>query len=145
MSWFLNCIYSQIFWEAVVLECGPLSLVSTIEELLGRSSGCFRLVTTKLTSCYWGRQHNAIQYRLQGPFHFVSWDSFSRTKTAEGEADQSPVLLGWNSWDIRDKTTGYTSLWVDWGRGYPTQGMDVCVRVYYVCVVLCVSRGLTTG
>jgi hypothetical protein len=31
----------QIFWEVVGLERGPLSLVSTIEELLGRnSSGC---------------------------------------------------------------------------------------------------------
>jgi hypothetical protein len=31
----------QIFWEVVALERGPLSLVSTIEELLGRkSSGC---------------------------------------------------------------------------------------------------------
>jgi hypothetical protein len=29
----------QIFWEVVGLERGPLSLVSTIEELLGRSSG----------------------------------------------------------------------------------------------------------
>jgi hypothetical protein len=28
----------QIFWEVVGLECGPLSLVSTIEELLGRIS-----------------------------------------------------------------------------------------------------------
>jgi hypothetical protein len=26
----------QIFWEVVGLERGPLSLVSTIEELLGR-------------------------------------------------------------------------------------------------------------
>jgi hypothetical protein len=31
----------QIFWEAVGLERGPLSFVSTIEELLGRKSwGC---------------------------------------------------------------------------------------------------------
>jgi hypothetical protein len=29
----------QIFWEVVGLERGPLSLVSTIEELLGRKSG----------------------------------------------------------------------------------------------------------
>jgi hypothetical protein len=28
----------QIFWEALGLERGPLSLVSTIEELLGRNS-----------------------------------------------------------------------------------------------------------
>jgi hypothetical protein len=28
----------QIFWEVVGLERGPLSLVSTIEELLGRNS-----------------------------------------------------------------------------------------------------------
>jgi hypothetical protein len=28
----------QIFWEIVGLERGPLSLVSTIEELLGRKS-----------------------------------------------------------------------------------------------------------
>jgi hypothetical protein len=30
----------QIFWEVVGLERGPLSLVSTIEEMLGRNSGC---------------------------------------------------------------------------------------------------------
>jgi hypothetical protein len=30
---------SQIFWEVVGLERGPLSLVSTIEELFGRNSG----------------------------------------------------------------------------------------------------------
>jgi hypothetical protein len=29
----------QIFWEVVGLERGPLSLISTIEELLGRKSG----------------------------------------------------------------------------------------------------------
>jgi hypothetical protein len=28
----------QIFWEVMGLELGPLSLVSTIEELLGRNS-----------------------------------------------------------------------------------------------------------
>jgi hypothetical protein len=28
----------QIFWEVVGLERGPLSLVSTVEELLGRNS-----------------------------------------------------------------------------------------------------------
>jgi hypothetical protein len=28
----------QIFWEVLGLERGPLSLVSTIEELLGRKS-----------------------------------------------------------------------------------------------------------
>jgi hypothetical protein len=37
---FDSCCY-QIFWEAVGLERGQLSLVSTTEELLGRkSSGC---------------------------------------------------------------------------------------------------------
>jgi hypothetical protein len=33
----------KIFWEVVVLERGPLSLVSTIEELLGRNSRGFGL------------------------------------------------------------------------------------------------------
>jgi hypothetical protein len=28
---------------------------------------------------------------------------------------------------------------------YPTQGMDVCVRLFCVCVVLCVGSGLPTG
>jgi hypothetical protein len=37
MSWFDSRRY-QIFWEVVGLEQGPLSLVSTIEELLGRKS-----------------------------------------------------------------------------------------------------------
>jgi hypothetical protein len=27
----------------------------------------------------------------------------------------------------------------------PTRGMDVCVRLFCVCVVLCVGRGLATG
>jgi hypothetical protein len=27
----------------------------------------------------------------------------------------------------------------------PTRGMDVCVRLFYVCVVLCLSSGHTTG
>jgi hypothetical protein len=27
----------------------------------------------------------------------------------------------------------------------PTQGIDVCVRLFCVCVVLCVGSGLTTG
>jgi hypothetical protein len=27
----------------------------------------------------------------------------------------------------------------------PTQGMYVCVRLFYVCVILCVGSGLTTG
>jgi hypothetical protein len=33
----------QIFWEVVGLEWGPLSLVSTIEELLGRKNTGFGL------------------------------------------------------------------------------------------------------
>jgi hypothetical protein len=33
----------QIFWEVVGLERGPLSLVSTNEELLGRKSSDFGL------------------------------------------------------------------------------------------------------
>jgi hypothetical protein len=33
----------QIFWEAVGLELGPFSIVSTIEELLGRKSSGFVL------------------------------------------------------------------------------------------------------
>jgi hypothetical protein len=33
----------QIFWGVVGLEQGPLSLVSTIEELLGRNSSGFGL------------------------------------------------------------------------------------------------------
>jgi hypothetical protein len=28
---------------------------------------------------------------------------------------------------------------------YPTQGMDVCVRLFCVCVALCVGSGLVTG
>jgi hypothetical protein len=31
-------LFPQIFWEVVGLEWGPLSLVSAIEELLGRKS-----------------------------------------------------------------------------------------------------------
>jgi hypothetical protein len=27
----------------------------------------------------------------------------------------------------------------------PTRGMDVCGRLFYVCVVLCVGSGLATG
>jgi hypothetical protein len=27
----------------------------------------------------------------------------------------------------------------------PTQGMDVCVRLFYICVVLGVGSGLATG
>jgi hypothetical protein len=27
----------------------------------------------------------------------------------------------------------------------PTRGMNVCVRLFCVCVVLCVGRGLATG
>jgi hypothetical protein len=34
---------AQIFWELVCLERGPLSLVTTIEKLLGRKSNGFGL------------------------------------------------------------------------------------------------------
>jgi hypothetical protein len=27
----------------------------------------------------------------------------------------------------------------------PTRGMDVCVRLFHVCIVLCVCSGLATG
>jgi hypothetical protein len=37
--WFDSLRY-QIFWEVVGLERGPLSLMSTIEELLERKSSC---------------------------------------------------------------------------------------------------------
>jgi hypothetical protein len=42
--------------------------------------------------------------------------------------------------------------WTDFARSNaeivgsnPTQGMDVCVRLFCVCVVLCVGRGLARG
>jgi hypothetical protein len=35
-----NSRHCQIFWEVVGLEQGPLSLVSTLEELLGRNCSC---------------------------------------------------------------------------------------------------------
>jgi hypothetical protein len=38
MFWFDSRRY-QVFWEVVGLERGPLSLMSTIEELLGSGSG----------------------------------------------------------------------------------------------------------
>jgi hypothetical protein len=31
------------------------------------------------------------------------------------------------------------------GGSNPTQGMDVCVRLFSICVVLCVGSGLATG
>jgi hypothetical protein len=37
----------QIFWEVVGLERGPLSLVSTVEELLGRNSSGSGLENTE--------------------------------------------------------------------------------------------------
>jgi hypothetical protein len=40
----------QIFWEVVGLERGPLSLVSTIEELLERESSCSGLETREYGS-----------------------------------------------------------------------------------------------
>jgi hypothetical protein len=27
----------------------------------------------------------------------------------------------------------------------PGRGMDVCFRLFYVCVILCVDKGLATG
>jgi hypothetical protein len=41
----------QIFWEVVGLERGPLRLVSTIEELLGRNNSC-----SGLENRYYGRR-----------------------------------------------------------------------------------------
>jgi hypothetical protein len=38
-----DCRRYQIFWEVVCLERGPLSLLSTIEELLERKSSGFGL------------------------------------------------------------------------------------------------------
>jgi hypothetical protein len=38
-SWF-NSRRHQIFWEVVGLERGPLSLVTTIEELLEKKNSC---------------------------------------------------------------------------------------------------------
>jgi hypothetical protein len=38
----------QIFWEIVGLERGPLSLMSTIEELLGRKNSCSHLERIQL-------------------------------------------------------------------------------------------------
>jgi hypothetical protein len=30
-------------------------------------------------------------------------------------------------------------------RSNPTSGMDVCVRLFFVCAVLCAGSGLVTG
>jgi hypothetical protein len=61
----------QIFWEVVGLEWGPLSLVSTIEELLGRNSS--RSIIDKLEyGCgdplRWPRTNFADKWRSLGQY-----------------------------------------------------------------------------
>jgi hypothetical protein len=52
----------HIFWEAVGLERGPLSLVSTIEELLGRKSSCSGLESREYRRRYQSRCPRDILY-----------------------------------------------------------------------------------
>jgi hypothetical protein len=52
----------QIFWEVVGLERGPLSLVSTIEELLGRKSSGSGLGNT-----YYGHRGTAARWLRETP------------------------------------------------------------------------------
>jgi hypothetical protein len=51
----VDCRRHQIFWEIVGLERGPLSLVSTIEELLGWKCSC-----SGLESREYGRRNPSI-------------------------------------------------------------------------------------
>jgi hypothetical protein len=57
------CAYYQIFREEVVLERGPLSLVSTTEELLGRKSSGSGLGTENTAVGILSADHVALTIR----------------------------------------------------------------------------------
>jgi hypothetical protein len=63
----------QIFWEVVGLEQGPLSLVSTIEELLGRKSSGSSLETEKMAVGICDTDHVAPSIRKC--WHYVHWQA----------------------------------------------------------------------
>jgi hypothetical protein len=59
--WFDSWCY-QIFWEGVGLERGPLSLISTIEELLGRNRSQIRFRKSRIRP--WNPFPLTIQHTL---------------------------------------------------------------------------------
>jgi hypothetical protein len=66
-----------------------------------------------------------------------------------------PMQLVWvvvNYWSAPITVAARSEAWTVFARSNtrvlgsnPTRGMDVCVRLFCVCVVLCVGRGLATG
>jgi hypothetical protein len=62
------------------------------------------------------------------------------------------ALLGYHSNELPITVAARSKSWIVFAcsnagivGSNPTQGMDVCVRLFCVCVVLCVGSGLATG
>jgi hypothetical protein len=69
----------KIFWEVVSLERGPLSLVSTIEELLGRKSSGYGLENREYGSRNQPRWPRDITLSVKVGTHFEDkWQSLGR-------------------------------------------------------------------
>jgi hypothetical protein len=129
----------------VGLERGPLSLVSTTEELLGRNNSGFGLENQEYgrgDPLRWPRdtlypQKLALTSSTSGGRLF----GIVRLRTTETEGFFTLITVAARSkaWTVFVRSnTGIVG-------SNPTQGTDVYVRLFSVCVVPCVGSGLATG
>jgi hypothetical protein len=114
------------------------------------------------------RSNSVIQrvHVQMAPLHCVSplwWDGKRPPSERTSRCVSPPINIlqrnddtgyrpHWYDTEIRNKPGPGFKAWIvfaSWNTGIlvsnPTQSMDVCVRLFCVCVVMCVGSGLVTG
>jgi hypothetical protein len=89
----------------------------------------------------------SMEYRISCLWSFSVWSTVGNRKQT-----YIVTFLYTSTSDGRSQTLSKSRAWTVFARSNtgivgsdPTQGMDVCVRLFYVCVFLCVGSCLATG
>jgi hypothetical protein len=89
-------------------------------------------------SQFWRGRRQYVPQTAQFGFNNCIFNEFHNLENVD-EGKSSTVAARSKAWTLFDCSNAGII------RSIPALGMVVCVRLFYVCVVLCVGRGLATG
>jgi hypothetical protein len=111
-SWLQNQRPYQIFWEVVGLERTPLSLVRTIEELLGRKSSGSGLESRDYGGRDPSRRLRGTLYSQKSPTSDGRSFGTVRSRTHSTELVTTLFLNNCNCQNLKDSDGGVQNCWI---------------------------------